>query len=196
MRPNTMALLKSVASHAFCKAARFAHDMRGMAAIEAGFVFPVMVVLYVGLVDITNLVSVNRRVTITASTVADLTTQTDTTMTKSDLNGIFASANAIFAPVSTTGISLTVYDFRLVNNNPALQWKYNNGVSCGSSPSASSDMKNLMADGNDIIVSRVCYSQQPVIGDYFGTSPIQLQDELMLRPRQSKTLTCTDCPTS
>ena len=175
---------------------RFADDVRGMAAIEAGFIFPVMVTLYVGLVDITNLVTVNRRVTITASTIADLTTQIDTTTTTDDLDGIFDAARAIFEPLPTTNISLSLFTFRLVNDNPTLQWKYNNGHVCGATPAASEAMQNLMADGNDIVVARVCYDQQPLIGSFLGSAPIQLEDEILLRPRQSSTLTCTDCPTS
>ena len=167
-----------------------------MAAIEAGFIFPVMLTLYVGLVDATNLVSVNRRVTITTSTVADLATQADTTITTDDLDGIFDAARAIFEPIPTSSISIAVYDFRLVNDNPTLMWKHNNGQVCGATPTASEDMKNLMADGNDVLVARVCFDQEPLIGTFMGSAPIQLEDEIILRPRQSNTLTCTDCPTS
>lgn len=175
---------------------RFIDDVRGMAAIEAGFIFPVMLTLYVGLVDATNLVSVNRRVTITTSTVADLATQADTTITKDDLDGIFDAARAIFEPISTSSISIAVYDFRLVNDNPTLMWKHNNGQVCGATPTASEDMANLMADGNDVLVARVCFDQELLIGTFMGSAPIQLEDEIILRPRQSSTLTCTDCPTS
>src|SRR5262245_41682446 len=103
------------------KTVRFAKDVGGMAAIEAGFVFPVMVVLYVGLVDITNLVTVNRRVTITTSTVADLTTQIDSTTTKAELDGIYDAAKAIFEPLPVSNISLSLYNFRLVGETPTLQ---------------------------------------------------------------------------
>jgi hypothetical protein len=40
----------------------------------------------------------------------------------------------------------------------------------------------------------VCYQQHAIIGTMFGSGTIELDDELMLRPRQSTTLNCTDCP--
>jgi hypothetical protein len=56
-------------------------------------------------------------------------------------------------------------------------------------------MESLMEDGNDIIVGRVCYYQEAILGSLFSVETFELEDELMLRPRQSATLDCTDCPT-
>ena len=54
---------------------RYADDIRGVASIEMAFIFPAMVLVYFGLVDATNVLSANRRVTPTASTLANLVTQ-------------------------------------------------------------------------------------------------------------------------
>jgi hypothetical protein len=169
-------------------------DAKGVAAIEMAFIFPVMVILYLGLIDITNFLQVNRRVTLTASTLADLVTQADSTITTADINGIFESARAIFEPLSVEGISLNLWDFRMQDGAPTKVWEYTNGTSCGAEPTGGEDMESLMEDGNDIVVARVCYSQDAIIGTMFGARTIQLDDELMLRPRQSTTLDCTDCP--
>ena len=169
-------------------------DVRGVAAIEMAFIFPVMVILYLGLVDVTNFLQVNRRVTLTASTLADLVTQADSTITTADIDGIFESARAIFEPLSVEGISLNRWDFRIQDGSPTKVWEYSNGAGCGSEPTGGADMESLMEDGNDIVVARVCYSQDAIIGTMFGSGTIELDDELMLRPRQSTTLECTDCP--
>jgi hypothetical protein len=169
-------------------------DARGVAAIEMAFIFPVMVILYLGLIDVTNFLQVNRRVTLTASTLADLVTQADSTITTADIDGIFESARAIFEPMAVEGISLNLWDFRMQDGAPTKVWEYNNGTSCGAEPTGGDDMESLMEDGNDIVVARVCYQQHAIIGTMFGASSIELDDELMLRPRQSTTLECTDCP--
>lgn len=176
------------------RARKFADDVRGVAAIEMAIIFPVMVILYIGLVDVTNLLMVNRRVTLTTSTLADLVTQADSTITTADIDGVFESARAIFEPMSVDGISLNLWAFRMQDGSPTLQWQYTNGVTCGSAPEGGDDMESLMEDGNDIIVGRVCYNQEAIIGSLFSVDTIELEDELMLRPRQSTTLDCTDCP--
>jgi hypothetical protein len=170
-------------------------DMRGVAAIEMAIIFPVMIILYIGLVDITNLLMVNRRVTLTTSTLADLVTQADTTITMADIDGVFESARSIFEPMPIDGISLNLWAFRMEDGSPELQWQYTNGVTCGSAPDGGEDMESLMEDGNDIIVGRVCYYQEAILGSLFSVETFELEDELMLRPRQSATLDCTDCPT-
>lgn len=170
-------------------------DMRGVAAIEMAIIFPVMIILYIGLVDITNLLMVNRRVTLTTSTLADLVTQADSTITMADIDGVFESARSIFEPMAVDGISLNLWAFRMVDGSPELQWQYTNGVTCGSAPDGGEDMESLMEDGNDIIVGRVCYYQEAILGSLFSVETFELEDELMLRPRQSATLDCTDCPT-
>jgi hypothetical protein len=169
-------------------------DAKGVAAIEMAFIFPVMVILYLGLVDVTNFLQVNRRVTLTASTLADLVTQADSTITTADIDGIFESARAIFEPLPVDGISLNLWDFRMQDGAPTKVWEYSNGSSCGAEPTGGEDMESLMEDGNDIVVARVCYEQHAIIGTMFGSGMIELDDELMLRPRQSTTLDCTDCP--
>jgi hypothetical protein len=173
---------------------RLIRDARGVAAIEMAFIFPVMVVLYLGLIDITNFLQVNRRVTLTASTLADLVTQADSTITTADIDGVFESARAIFEPMPVDGISLNLWGFRMQDGSPTKVWEYTNGTACGSEPSGGAEMEGLMEDGNDIVVARVCYVQDAIIGSMFGSGTIELDDELMLRPRQSTTLDCTDCP--
>jgi hypothetical protein len=177
---------------AFC--AGLARDVRGVAAIEMAFIFPVMIILYIGLVDVTNLLMLNRRVTLTTSTLADLVTQADSSITTADIDGVFESARAIFEPWAVDGISLNLWAFRMNNGSPELQWGYTNGVSCGSEPTGGDEMESLMEDGNDIIVGRVCYTHEAILGTLFSTDTFELEDELMLRPRQSTTLNCTDCP--
>jgi hypothetical protein len=186
-------LTKRKAAELKAPCARLARDMRGVAAIEMAFIFPVMIILYIGLVDVTNLLMINRRVTLTTSTLADLVTQSDSSITTADIDGVFESARAIFEPWSVDGISLNLWAFRMNNGSPELQWEYTNGVTCGSAPTGGDEMENLMEDGNDIIVGRVCYSHEAILGSLFSTDTFELQDELMLRPRQSTTLNCTDC---
>lgn len=65
-------------------ARRLARDRKGAGAIEFAILFPVLVMLYIGAFEITIGLSVSKRVTRAAGTVADLVTQQQS-VTKSAL---------------------------------------------------------------------------------------------------------------
>ncbi|MGE0212391.1 MAG: TadE/TadG family type IV pilus assembly protein [Parvibaculaceae bacterium] len=173
---------------------RFRRDARGVVSIEMALIFPIMLILYFGMVDVSNLLSANRRVTLTASTLADLVTQAPGTLTKADINGFFNAAGAIMQPFPANSISLEVFDFTKDGNNVKLAWQHKNATAnCGAAPTADDQMKALMAEGNDVVVARVCFSWNPIVGYVIGTNAITLSDKLTLRPRQSSTLACSNC---
>jgi hypothetical protein len=55
-------------------------------------------------------------------------------------------------------------------------------------------MADLMAEGNDVVVSRACYQWEPIIGIISGVQGVHCQNQIMLRPRQSARIMCVDCP--
>lgn len=170
-------------------------DVRGVAAIEMAFIFPVMLILYFGLVDVTNLLSANRRVTLTSSTMADLVTQAPGTVSTADLQGFFNAAAPIMDPFSAADIGLELFSYSMNGGNAQLEWENRSGgASCGATPAASAEMIALMNAGTGLVVARVCYKWVPLVGKVMGSDPIQVEDQMILRPRQSNIITCTDCP--
>src|SRR4029453_8156026 len=95
----------------------FLSNINGVAGIEAAFIFPVMLMIYFGLLDLTSVLSANRRVTQMASTLADLVTQSTGTTTKAELQGFYRASTAIMDPHSTTDLSLEVFGYRRNGNN-------------------------------------------------------------------------------
>ncbi len=171
---------------------RFARAEQGVAAIEMAFIFPVMLLLYFGLVDVTNLMSANRRVTLAASTLGDLVTQSSETIKKADLTGIYAAVAPIMDPFPASAVKIQIFGFKKSGSSAVLSWSNSKNGSCGSTP-ATSGLASLMTDGNDLVVSRVCVDYPPITGMVFGSAAITLKDEVILRPRQSAALACTDC---
>jgi Flp pilus assembly protein TadG len=172
----------------------FLSNIKGVAGIEAAFIFPVMLMIYFGLLDLTTVLSANRRVTQMASTLADLVTQSTGTTTKAELQGFYRASTAIMDPYSTTDLSLEVFGYRRNGNNVVLAWQNNNGATCGAAPAANtSQLQQLTSEGNDVITARVCYKVAPITGKILGDGKVSLSDQMTLRPRQSATLTCRDC---
>lgn len=171
---------------------KFIHAEGGVAAIEMAFIFPVMLLLYFGLVDVTSLLSANRRVTLAASTLGDLVTQSAETIKKADLAGIYAAITPIMDPFPTSTVRIQIFGYKNSGSSAVLSWSNSKNGSCGSAPSTSG-LSTLMSDGNDLVISRVCVDYTPITGMVIGSAPIRLADEVILRPRQSASLACTDC---
>src|SRR5262245_44457481 len=57
---------------------RLAHDQRGVSAVEFAMLLPLMLTLYLGAVEISQAVAVDRKVTLAARSVADLVAQVTT----------------------------------------------------------------------------------------------------------------------
>jgi len=55
------------------------------------------------------------------------------------------------------------------------------------------EMKKLMAQGNDIYITRSCLKFTPTLGQILGTNVIKLDREITLRPRKSLHVDCDDC---
>lgn len=176
----------------------FRRDSRGIAAIEMAFIMPFLLFLYFGLVDLTSLISLNRKVTYAASVVDDLVTQNTTTVTSSTMDDYFNAATLVMKPTSISGVRVEIYQFRNVGGVVTNQWsKKSTGGSACSTPSTAG-MTNLMTDGNDIIVAIVCTTYTPYIASFMGTTILgattfPMSEQIALRPRQSTTLACTGC---
>ena len=84
----------------------FQRDSRGVSAIEFAFIFPVMITMYMGAVDISQVLTADRKITTLASTAADLVAQAET-LTAADLTDIYSAAAEIVAPFPTAGTAPT-----------------------------------------------------------------------------------------
>ena len=178
------------------KLKNFIRESKGIAAIEVALVLPVLLLLYFGLFEITNLVTLNRKVTYAASVVADLVAQNKTSVLKVDVQNYFNAANMVMAPTPGAQVRAEVFGYRKAGATISLLWKTNNGAgsSCGAAPTMGA-MAPLMVSGNDLVVARVCTTYQPYTGSFLGhyivgDSSIVIQENITQRPRSTLTLTC------
>lgn len=174
----------------------------GIAAIEMAFIMPFMLLLYFGLVDLTGLISLNRKITSVASATADLVGQNSTTVTKTNIEDYFKVVKLIMNPIPEDNVKVTVYNYRLDGTEVKLTWKLDNGkgTACAGAPSTTG-MNLLMTAGNDLLVAQTCTDYTPYVATFMGTSILgktvfDVEQIVTLRPRASLQLNCADCPTS
>lgn len=174
----------------------FLRENKGIAAIEVAFILPVMLILYFGLFDITTLVSVNRRVTYSASVIADLVAQNRTSLLKSDIQNYFGASDMVMAPIPSAQVRVEVFGYRIAGSTISQVWKSDNakGSSCGAAPSTTA-MAPLMVAGNDLVVARVCTTVSLYASTFLGRSIVNastfaIGESITQRPRSTLKLTC------
>jgi Flp pilus assembly protein TadG len=166
-----------------------AGDCRGLAAVEFAFVIPAMLVLFFGTVEFSSGIAVDRKVTLMARTLSDLTSQ-GLSVSDNDLTNFYAASNGIMTPYPTTPVKSTITELYVDPKTlvARVQW------SKGSSPRTGTVAipTALQVGDTYLIYSEVSYNYVPAIGYVMAKAGINLSDFAYTRPRQSQ---CVIYPT-
>jgi len=161
---------------------RLARDQRGVTAVEFAMLLPLMLTLYLGSVEISQGVAIDRKVTLTARTIADLASQS-TTISSAEMSNILAAASAVIAPYDASKLKVTVSQVAIDNNsNATISWSCTlNGTAHGVG-SAVTLPTALKTANTSLIWGEASYSYKPTIG-YVVTGTLNLSDQIYMRPR-------------
>lgn len=180
---------------------RFAGDRRGVSAVEFALVAPLMIGLYFGCVEISDGVAADRKVSIVAAALANLTAQVST-ITNADMTNILNASSAIIAPYSASNLKITVSCLSVDKNNSAtVKWSATRNGGVGGTVSVPVE---LTADYTPtktksypvyLIYSQVSYAYTPTVG-YTITGTLNLSDKMFMSPRiEAPTYGTTACKT-
>ncbi len=178
--------------------ARYIKADSGIAAIEFAFIMPLLLLLFFGLVDVTDAVSYNRRITSVANSIGDLASSNRTKIIKTDIDDYFKAVDLIMKPKSAASVKVILYGFRKNAAGTAGEqiWKVDNGKgpACNKTPDAAG-MTNLMTAGNDLVIAQSCMDYTPVVTEFLGTkilgtTSMKIEQIITMRPRSTKTLDC------
>ena len=88
----------------------FRHDQSGLAAVEFALILPIMLLLFLGSFETTNLVLAYMKLEASAETTADLVAQTrvNTVLQSTDFTNITNAAKQVLSPLPTSGTVLKV----------------------------------------------------------------------------------------
>ena len=161
---------------------RFGGDRRGVSAVEFAILAPVMVALYLGMVEVSDGIGADRKVSLTASTLANLTAQF-TTISSGDMGNILDASSAIISPYSASHLSLTVTCINIDNNkNVTVKWSVARNTTALSG--AITIPADLQVPGTQLILAKASYAYTPIVG-YTITGTLNLSDRMYMAPRIS-----------
>ena len=169
-----------------CALRHILRDERGTAVVEFAFLLPIMLMLLVGVVELTNLLRLDRKVGDAAQTVADLVTQRSEVST-AQLDDILTAAELILDPfpVAPHSIGIVGVQFDPDTGNPTLDWsRSKNG---GDVPDALTLAAGLGTPGEGVVVVRVTYDYTPLFFS-FMIGNASIEETAILRPRRSSTV--------
>lgn len=154
---------------------RFAVAREAAAAVEFALIVPVMLVLYAGSIELSDLINVDRRVTVIAGTVGDLVARMDGDIYDNELTDYFTAAEEIITPYSTTGLKqlITCVKVNAAGTTATVQWSKGSGGATektnGATLTLPAAILNISKD-KYVIVSETAYSYKPLMGIVFQTA--------------------------
>lgn len=159
---------------------RFRGDRRASSAVEFAMLLPLMMGLYLGGVEISQGIGIDRKVTLTAGALANLTAQS-TTLSTSDMSNLMDASTAIMQPYGTTNLKMTVTCIKIdANKNATVKWSYTRG---GTADSGAMTIPSALAVANSqLVLATVSYGYKPTVG-YTITGTLTLSDQMYMSPR-------------
>jgi Flp pilus assembly protein TadG len=163
---------------------RFVHQRRGVSAVEFALILPIMLTLFIGGQEVTQGITIKRKVTIATRTIADLVSQ-DISISDADLTAIFAATTTVLAPYAPGLLKMKITNIWIdADGNASVVW---GAAHNGATPRNPGDTITL-PDGlnqfekSSLLWAEAEYKYTPTIG-YVMSGSIDLKDKLYLRPR-------------
>ncbi|MDX2145060.1 MAG: TadE/TadG family type IV pilus assembly protein, partial [Rhodospirillaceae bacterium] len=185
-------------------AKRLRRDTRGIAALEFGYLAPIMMLMFVCTIELGRMIAIDRRFSQATAMVADLVTR-ETEITATDLTGTVGESNGgiygiirhIMAPYDVTNLTMSITpvqanpddadDIR-VYANTANRPPYNGGDNRPRGQ-AFALPNGLIAPGASAIVVESTYVYEPIFLSYLtqvlGWSNFNWEDRVVLSPREN-----------
>jgi Flp pilus assembly protein TadG len=164
----------------------FLNSRNGLAAVEFAMIAPVMLLLFFGLIELSNGVECRERVETTSASTADLIAQR-TYISNADRDNVFAASAATLYPfASNPQIVIT----SLTYNTPStgvVAWSDGLNTAPLAVGSSVNVPAGVISSGGSVIMAKVSYTYHSGT-TYVVTGPVTMQSTFYSRPRRSVTV--------
>lgn len=162
-------------------------DVSGLSAVEFALLLPIMITMYVGAVEFSHALTIDRRVTSVASTAADLVAQVEN-ITPTEIDDVFDASTSIMLPYNASTISIVLTSVVAdASNVTTVGWSCARNGSAHSQGSSITLPTGLTQALSSVIMAEVSYTYTAPVGQFL-TGGINLTETFYLRPRRSLTV--------
>jgi Flp pilus assembly protein TadG len=164
-------------------AAQFRAKVDGFAAVEFALVAPIMIVMFVGTVELTEALSMDRRMTTIADSVADLVSQS-ASVTDAELADIATIADSLLGGADPTKLQVMVASIVAdPKGNPIVDWSYGTSDNLPTPGSPYTELPyGMLTAGQGVIISEAVYKFKPPIA-HFMLGETRLEESAKKMPR-------------
>jgi Flp pilus assembly protein TadG len=194
---------------------RFIRDRRALAAVEFAFIVPLMLVLFFGTVEFSQGVAVDRKVTLTAGALSNLTSETPIptgsvvpTVADADLQNMFTASISIMTPYSPTPTIAQISEIYIDSSkNATVSWSKAATIGSGATQATlATSTRNagdnvtslipsqLLIKQTYLILSEVSYRYVPAVGYVMSPTGVNLSDSSYSRPRLGTCIVYNNVP--
>jgi Flp pilus assembly protein TadG len=189
------------------------HDTRATAAVEGALILPIAMTMFALLLYGAEAFNIQRKVTLTARTVTDLITQATPTqftsgasiVSHTSIDTQLGVSSSVLTPYTGANLTMVVSEVQVNSDQvtATVLWSepYNGATArtLGQQVTLPTGMgtgqyNTTTSQGSFMILGEVFYSYTP-LNFYTPVSAMTLHDSIYLTPRQSTSITCTDCTT-
>jgi Flp pilus assembly protein TadG len=186
---------------------RFLASTRGLAAVEFGLVFPMLLVLLLASIDAGRAVAIYMKVRAATYALDSMANQYPSVQ-DTDLQLVSGAAAAVLAPYPSGPTGLRISQVELTTGGPVVAWSYGVNMTayakgytgltvpvnlastsapnnaCPVTPTSYYTTGNVNGNGCYLLLAQVQYTYTPMFGQFI-TGPITLSDSLYVAPRNS-----------
>ena len=176
--------------------------------MEFVFIAPLLITLYLGTMEISQGIEIDKKVGRSASIIGDLIAQTDTTITNTDVQDILKIGASVLLPYARSVPTITITGITMDATNTAkVKWSRRATGSTFSTPFAANSVvttvpTNLKVASTFLIRVETTLEYLPItswsIKKNKGTGPgsyaaMDMKETYYMRPRVSDDVACTGC---
>jgi Flp pilus assembly protein TadG len=185
-------------------AANWRSDTSGIAAIEFAMIFPMMLVMFFGMIDVSTGFAIDRKVTMISQSLSDLASRY-TLLQETDVTNFFTIGDAMITPYDKTILLATVSQIYLDPTTKTGKVVWSRGDAKMAKSTVVSVPTDLIAKDSTgawsanqyLILGQVTYLYKPTIGWVVPKAGINLTESSFTRPRQGVCVALpTDCAPS
>lgn len=169
MSPN---FLQRTVDRLSASSKRLAHDQRGVAAVEFGYIAPVLLLMLMGTFELSRGVSIDRRLNSVSAMASELISREDA-ITPADLDKVAAAMKHVMEPYDDDSMVIRLIGVRANSTNASntkVEWSYEFSGAGTTVPYAQCSPYSLdtglVGKGGSVIVAEVGYTYQPVFGGF------------------------------
>jgi Flp pilus assembly protein TadG len=178
---------------------RCSANQEGVAAIEFALIVPILTFMFIGAVELSQAITVDRRVKQVSSSTADLVARAEKQISQSEITDIMRIGGYILKPYTEAPLQIVIRNVTSSPSDAAVakqSWSCTyNGTgqtqTCACSNTSYTLPSSLVGTNDSVVISEVTYAYKPLVFDYFmkqggggdGSGNYTLTEKTYLKPR-------------